>query len=92
MFDMLVFDEYTLNRLKGYLEKISAMNNFKWNMPVQVYRTHDNEFVGFESLQYNVGFLSPEFKIMTLQSLPPFDIIRTSFQSFFDYVHSLPVG
>lgn len=91
MFDMLVFDEYTLNRLKGYLEKISAMNNFKWNMPVQVYCTTVNEFVGFESLQYRVGFLSPEFKIVTVQSLP-MEIIRTTFRSFYEYVFSLPLG
>lgn len=84
---LVVSSDVVKTRLKGYIDKISTYRNFNSKMFLYVYSYGDkNDFVAFESKDYNISFLSSDYKpsYFFLPQLHRTDTNYLDFKSFLE--------
>lgn len=62
--DMTLNDQYTLERLRGFLSKMECYARFDPSQMVQVYVNDSNDFTAVESVSYQWSFTSQKHKLI----------------------------
>ena len=80
-------DAYVLKHLNRFLENASHYKNFDPMQTCWVYGMvkRDNDFVGFESREYTLGFSSNNYRLSCILS-SELSIASCAFAQLFDYV------
>lgn len=76
-----------ISYLQKYLMNCSKYNGFDINQTIFIYsRVLSNDFIAFESKDFNISFLSSAYKPSTLFINENIQITECSLQEFFNYI------
>lgn len=74
------------DKLKSYLSKIESYNNFDSSQLCRVFLSSDGDLIGFESLKYNLNFVSMAHKLIEINNC---QVIECDYLQFSRAIKSL---
>lgn len=73
-------------RILNFLSKIEGYSNFDKDQTVRIFLNSDNDFIGFESVKYNLNFISTNHKLIEINNS---NVIECDYLQFSRVIRSL---